>query len=61
MIIDVYKNILTISIIDQLYNFFIKINRKILKRDISTILEYYGEYSAVKDKIAIIAVNHYIF
>ena len=32
MIIDVYKNILTISIketyIDQLYNFFIKVNEK---------------------------------
>ena len=32
MIIDIYKNILTISIketyIDQLYNFFIKVNEK---------------------------------
>ena len=43
--IDVYKNILTISIketyIDQFYNFSPKVNRKILKRNISTILEYY--------------------
>jgi len=65
MIIDVYKNILTISIketyIDQLYNFFIKVNRKILKRNISTILEYYGEYSTVKDKITIITINHDVF
>ena len=63
--IDVYKNILTISIketyIDQLYNFFIKVNRKILKRNISTILEYYGEYSTVKDKITIITINHDVF
>lgn len=61
MIIDVYKSILTVSIIDQLYNFFIKINGKILERDISTILKYYREYSTVKDKITTIAVNHHVF